>query len=151
LLAAANGYRAAGRPLPRAQALEAAALALAGRGATAEAGNLFTDAYALYAELGAEWDLARTQATFRSFGIRRGPRVRHRQARRGWESLTPSEVRVAGMVAQGMSNPQIAAQLFVSRRTVQTHVSHILAKLELQSRIDVAREAGQRGPTHVVE
>ena len=150
LLEAANGYRAAGRPLPRAQALEAAALALAERGEIAEARNLFTDAYTLYAKLGAEWDLARTQATFRSYGIRRGPRVRHRQARRGWEALTPTEVRIAGMVAQGMSNPQIAAQLFLSRRTVQTHVSHILAKLELQSRIDIAREASQRDLTHVV-
>lgn len=150
LLEAANGYRAAGRPLARAQALEAAALALAERGEVAEARNLFTDAYTLYAKLGAEWDLARTQATFRSYGIRRGPRVRHRQARRGWEALTPTEVRVAGMVAQGMSNPQIAAQLFLSRRTVQTHVSHILAKLELQSRIDIAREASQRELTHIV-
>ncbi|MDG4827523.1 AAA family ATPase [Asanoa sp. WMMD1127] len=150
LLEAANGYRAAGRPLPRAQALEAAALALAERGEMAEARNLFTDAYTLYAKLGAEWDLARTQATFRSYGIRRGPRVRHRQARRGWEALTPTEVRVAGMVAQGMSNPQIATQLYLSRRTVQTHVSHILAKLELQSRIDIAREASQRELNHVV-
>jgi DNA-binding NarL/FixJ family response regulator len=52
---------------------------------------------------------------------------------------------VAGLVAQGMSNPQIAAQLFLSRRTVQTHVSHILAKLNLSSRIDIAREAARRG------
>ncbi|MEV4539101.1 AAA family ATPase [Asanoa sp. NPDC049518] len=150
LLEAANGYRAAGRPLPRAQALEAAALALAERGELAEARNLFTDSYSLYAKLGAEWDLARTQAAFRQYGIRRGPRVRHRQARRGWDSLTPTEVRVAGMVAQGMSNPQIAAQLYLSPRTVQTHVSHILAKLELGSRIDVAREASQRAQNHVV-
>ncbi|GIF49856.1 LuxR family transcriptional regulator [Asanoa ferruginea] len=150
LLEAANSYRAAGRPLPRAQALEAAALVLAERGDMAEARNLFTDAYALYSKLGAEWDLARTQATFRQFGIRRGPRVRHAQARRGWEALTPTENRVAGMVAQGMSNPQIADKLFLSRRTVQTHVSHILAKLELQSRTDIAREASQRDLTHVV-
>jgi DNA-binding CsgD family transcriptional regulator/tetratricopeptide (TPR) repeat protein len=151
LLKAAEGYRVASRPLPRAQALEAAAIALAERGDVAAARVHFTDAYALYAKLGAEWDLARTQARFRSYGIRRGPRVRHRQARRGWDSLTPSETRVAAMVAQGMSNPQIAAQLFLSRRTVQTHVSHILAKLELQSRIDIAREASQREATHVVE
>jgi DNA-binding CsgD family transcriptional regulator len=150
LLEAANAYRAAGRPLPRAQALEAAALALAERGDLAEARNLFTDAYSLYSKLGADWDLDRTQATFRSYGIRRGPRVRHRQARRGWEALTPTEIRVAGMVAQGMSNPQIAAQLYLSRRTVQTHVSHILAKLELPSRIDIAREASQREHNHVV-
>ncbi|HTF09036.1 MAG TPA: helix-turn-helix transcriptional regulator, partial [Asanoa sp.] len=150
LVEAANGYREAGRPLPRAQALEAAALILADRGEMAEARNLFTDAYTLYAKMGAEWDLARTQATFRTYGIRRGPRVRHRQARRGWDALTPTEVRVAGMVAQGMTNPQIAAQLFLSPRTVQTHVSHILAKLELASRTDIAREASQRDLSHVV-
>ncbi len=131
LVEAANGYRSAGRPLPRAQALEAAALVFADRGDTTEARDLFTEAFGLYAKLGAEWDLPRTQATFRNYGIRRGPRVRHRQARRGWEALTPTEIKIAGMVAQGMSNPQIAAQLFLSRRTVQTHVSHILAKLEL--------------------
>ncbi|SNT39125.1 Tetratricopeptide repeat-containing protein [Asanoa hainanensis] len=150
LIEAAKGYREAGRPLPRAQALEAAALILADRGDTSEARDLFTEAYGLYQKLGAEWDLSRTQATFRNFGIRRGPRVRHRQARRGWEALTPTEIKIAAMVAQGMSNPQIAAQLFLSRRTVQTHVSHILAKLELSSRIDIAREAGQREITHVV-
>jgi ATP/maltotriose-dependent transcriptional regulator MalT len=150
LLEAADGYRSAGRPLPRAQALEAAALILADRGEISEARDLFTDAYAHYAKLGAEWDLSRTQAAFRNYGIRRGPRVRHRQARRGWEALTPTEVRVAGMVAQGMSNPQIAEKLFLSRRTVQTHVSHILAKLELSSRIDIAREAGQRETNHIV-
>ncbi|GAA1886741.1 LuxR family transcriptional regulator [Asanoa iriomotensis] len=144
LIEAASLYRAAARPLPRAQALESAALIHADRGEITEARDLFTEAYALYAKLGAEWDLARTQAIFRNYGIRRGPRVRHRQARRGWDALTPTEIRVAGMVAQGMSNPQIAAQLFLSPRTVQTHVSHILAKLELQSRIDIAREASQR-------
>ena len=61
--------------------------------------------------------------------------------------LTPTEMKVAGLVAEGMSNPQIAAHLFLSRRTVQTHVSHILAKLQLHSRTEIAREAGLRGGT----
>jgi DNA-binding NarL/FixJ family response regulator len=43
-----------------------------------------------------------------------------------------------------MSNPRIAAHLFLSRRTVQTHVSHVLAKLALNSRTDIAREASRR-------
>jgi DNA-binding NarL/FixJ family response regulator len=43
-----------------------------------------------------------------------------------------------------MSNPEIARHLFLSRRTVQTHVSHVLAKLNLHSRIDIAREASRR-------
>ncbi|HEU4422319.1 MAG TPA: LuxR C-terminal-related transcriptional regulator [Pilimelia sp.] len=48
-----------------------------------------------------------------------------------------------------MSNPQIAAQLFLSRRTVQTHVSHILAKLNLHSRTEIAREASLRDGAQV--
>jgi DNA-binding CsgD family transcriptional regulator/tetratricopeptide (TPR) repeat protein len=145
LLRAAEHYKAAGRRLPRAQALEAAGAAYAGNGDLSTARTYFTDAFAVYSELGAEWDLARTQAAFRTFGIRRGPHARHRRPRQGWASLTPTEEKVVGLVAQGMSNPQIAAQLFLSRRTVQTHVSHVLAKLDLHSRIDIAREASRRG------
>jgi DNA-binding CsgD family transcriptional regulator len=144
LLRAAEHYRAAGRPLPQARALEAAGLALADGGDIAAARTHFTGAFSLYTSLGAGWDLARTQATFRGYGIRRGPHARHRLSHHGWGSLTPTELKVAALVAQGMSNPQIAGHLFLSRRTVQTHVSHILAKLDLHSRTDIAREASRR-------
>jgi DNA-binding NarL/FixJ family response regulator len=50
---------------------------------------------------------------------------------------------VARLVASALSNPQIAERLFLSRRTVQTHVSHILTKLDLHSRIDIAREVSR--------
>ena len=63
-------------------------------------------------------------------GIRRAPRSRHRTERHGWESLTPTENRVVELVVRGMSNPQIADELYLSPRTVGTHMSHILAKLE---------------------
>jgi DNA-binding CsgD family transcriptional regulator len=43
------------------------------------------------------------------------------------------------------SNPAIAAQLLVSRRTVQTYVSHILGRLGARSRVGIARQADQRG------
>ncbi|OLB65555.1 MAG: hypothetical protein AUI10_06305 [Actinobacteria bacterium 13_2_20CM_2_72_6] len=147
LVKAAEEYAAAGRPLPRAQALEAAAMALADAGDTAAARAPYTEAFALYTELGAHWDLARTQATFRTYGIRRGPHTPHRRSDRGWSSLTPTEMKVVELVARGMSNPSIAAQLFLSRRTVQTHVSHVLAKLDLHSRTDIAREASRRDLT----
>ena len=42
---------------------------------------------------------------------------------------------------EGLSNPEIATKLLLSRRTVATHVSHILRKLGVNSRIDIAREA----------
>ncbi|HEU4422318.1 MAG TPA: LuxR C-terminal-related transcriptional regulator, partial [Pilimelia sp.] len=144
LLEAAHLYETAGRMLPRAQALEAAGVALADAGDLAAARSHFTSAFSLYTELGADWDLARTQARFRAYGIRRGPHARHRRARHGWSSLTATELKIVGLVANGMSNPQIAAQLFLSRRTVQTHVSHILAKLNLHSRTEIAREASLR-------
>lgn len=144
LQCAADHYLAAGRRLPRAQALEAAGVALAAAGDIAGARTYFTDAFSLYTELGASWDLARTQAQFRAYGIRRGPHVRHRRSQQGWDSLTPTELKIVRLVAQGMSNPQIAAHLFLSRRTVQTHVSHVLAKLDLHSRTDIAREASRR-------
>jgi DNA-binding CsgD family transcriptional regulator/tetratricopeptide (TPR) repeat protein len=151
LLLAADRYEQAGRLLPRAQALEAAATALAENGDIGAARIRFTEAYALYSELGANWDLARTQAAFRKYGIRRGPRVRHRSTNQGWDSLTPTELKVVTLVARGMSNPEIAAHLFLSRRTVQTHVSHILAKLDLHSRTDIAREASRRDRPRAME
>jgi DNA-binding CsgD family transcriptional regulator len=147
LLRAAEYYHAASRPLPWAQALEAAGVALANCDDLTGARTRFSDAFSLYTTLGADWDLARTQARFRTFGIRRGPHTQHRRAHRGWDSLTPAELKVAGLVARGMSNPQIATELFLSRRTVQTHVSHILAKLSLTSRTDIAREASKRDLT----
>ncbi len=51
------------------------------------------------------------------------------------------------LVARGLSNPDIATELYVSRRTVQTHVSNILIKLDLRSRVEVAREYASRTGT----
>jgi DNA-binding CsgD family transcriptional regulator/tetratricopeptide (TPR) repeat protein len=144
LLQAADRYQDASRPLQGAQALEAGAGVFLDRGERVPARTAFTDALDLYTALGAARDVARLQARFRAHGIRRAPRVKHRKARRGWDSLTPTEVKITEMVAQGLSNPQIAAKLFLSRRTVGTHVSHILSKLDVNSRIDVAREAASR-------
>src|SRR6266536_2639119 len=89
--------------------------------------------------LGAAIDAARLQARFRAYGIRRGPHAKHRQARSGWDSLTPAETKIAEFVEGGLSNPEIAAKLLLSRRTVATHVSHILKKLDVHSRTDIAR------------
>jgi DNA-binding CsgD family transcriptional regulator/tetratricopeptide (TPR) repeat protein len=144
LLRAAEQYELAERPLPRAQALEAAALAFAGSGGTGSGQAAFSRALDGYTALHADWDVARLQAQFRSYGIRRSPRVRPKRPASGWESLTPTEARIAAMVAEGLSNPKIAAALFLSPRTVATHVSHILTKLQVPSRIDIAREAGRR-------
>ena len=86
-------------------------------------------------------DRDRLLARLRVLGVRRGSRSRHRSAMSGWAALTPTEQRVASLVREGRTNPEIAAALFVSPRTVQTHVSHILAKLGLRSRIEVRMSA----------
>jgi DNA-binding CsgD family transcriptional regulator len=144
LLAAAERYEDAGRPLLRAKALEAAAGEFVGTGDRSQARTAFTRAVEVYIGLGAAVDAARLQATFRAHGIRRGPHAKHRQARTGWDSLTPTEMKIAAFVEDGLSNPEIAARLLLSRRTVGTHVSHILKKLDVHSRTDIARESALR-------
>ena len=70
-------------------------------------------------------------------------RGERRRPSTGWASLTPAERQVAALVAGGLTNPQIGEQLFVSRRTVQTHLSHIFAKLGVSTRAELAaRHAG---------
>jgi DNA-binding CsgD family transcriptional regulator len=119
---------------------------LAGAGKHDAARAAIGEAIDVYATLGADWDIVRADARLRPLGIRRGGRGRRRRPRSGWEALSPTEVRIAYLVAQGRSNPDIGAELFLSRRTVQTHVSHILAKLGVRSRSEVAREAALRPP-----
>jgi DNA-binding CsgD family transcriptional regulator len=144
LLAAAERYEHAGRPLARAKALEAAAGYFVDVGDRGQARAAFTDAVEVYTSLGATADAARLQAAFRAHGIRRGPHAKHRRARSGWESLTATEIKIAAFVEEGLSNPEIAARLLLSRRTVATHVSHILKKLDVNSRTDIARESALR-------
>jgi DNA-binding CsgD family transcriptional regulator len=144
LLAAAERYEEASRPLQRAKALEAAAGKLIDGGDRSQARAAFTEAVEVYASLGAAADIARLQATFRAHGIRRGPHAKHRRARSGWDSLTQTEIKIAAFVEEGLSNPEIAARLLLSRRTVATHVSHILKKLDVHSRTDIARESALR-------
>ncbi len=144
LLEAAERYGDARRPLHRAKALEAAAGDFVCTGDRGQARAAFTRAVEIYTSLGAAEDVARVQARFRAHGIRRGPRAKHRQARSGWDSLTPTETKIAALVQGGLSNPEIAARLLLSRRTVATHVSHILRKLDVHSRTDIAREAALR-------
>jgi DNA-binding CsgD family transcriptional regulator len=62
----------------------------------------------------------------------------------GWDSLSPAELRVVQLVAEGLTNPQIGERLFISRRTVQAHLSHVFAKLGVASRAELAAQAARR-------
>jgi DNA-binding NarL/FixJ family response regulator len=70
---------------------------------------------------------------------RGGSHAVHRRATTGREALTATEHEVAAHLAQGHSNAEIAARPLVSRGTIATHVNHILTKLQVRSRVDIAR------------
>lgn len=61
----------------------------------------------------------------------------------GWRSLTPTELDVVRLVKEGLGNKDIAARLFVSHRTVQTHLTHVYSKLGLTSRVQLAQEVAR--------
>ena len=63
---------------------------------------------------------------------------------RSWSSLTPTEVHVVRLVAEGLTNPQIGARLLMSRGTVKTHLSHIFTKLDTTNRAQLAAAAIDR-------
>jgi len=63
----------------------------------------------------------------------------------GWASLTPSELEVVRLVGEHLTNPEIAARLFVSRATVKTHLVHVFSKLGIDSRSELAAVAIKRG------
>ena len=92
--------------------------------------------------IGAISDRDRALARTRARGIRRSSREPHRDVGHGWAALTATEVRIAALVRDGLTNREIGTRLFVSPRTVQTHVSHILQKTGLRSRVEIARFAG---------
>lgn len=71
---------------------------------------------------------------------RRGPRNR---PQRGWASLTPTELDVVRLLSRGLSNPDIAGRLYMSRATVKAHLSHIYAKVGVANRTELATLAAR--------
>ena len=144
LAAAADAYAAASRPLELALASEEAAAAFVKQGEPGRARPLLEQALAIYERLDAYRDLARANALLRLAGVRRGVRGPRTRPQFGWQSLTPTERTVAALVADGLTNPQIGERLFISRRTVQTHLMHVFAKLSISSRAHLAAQVARQ-------
>jgi DNA-binding CsgD family transcriptional regulator len=141
-------YRTAGPAVDVPAALEDLAAVLAERGQHEEARAALNQAVRWYESLSARWDIRRADSRLRPYGIRRGARgPREPRPASGWAALTPTEVKVAALVARGDSTSEIARGMFLSRRTVQTYISHILAKLGAKSRVEIVREALRHGIT----
>lgn len=117
-------------------ALEDAA-ELCSRADTKRARTMLVDALDVYDGLGAAWDARRATTRLRAHGVRLRAAAGGGHAASGPRSLTTTERKVAGLVAEGLSNPDVAERLNLSRRTVESHVSRILAKLGAASRIEV--------------
>jgi DNA-binding CsgD family transcriptional regulator len=139
--AAAADLGESGRHAAEAFAREELAAAAAAGGDRGRAIEALDAALAGYQRMGTVPDRNRVLGRMRALGIRRGSREAHREAAHGWASLTATEVRIAELVRDGLTNREIGTRMFVSPRTVQTHVSHILQKTGLRSRVEIARFA----------
>lgn len=131
-------YRGGPRPLAHASALEDLGRIRASQGDVASAISCYDEALVSATRLGAEWDAARIRGRLRRLGVRR----RHPASGRpksGWRALTEPEINVATLAADGRTNRQIAAALFISPHTVNTHLRHIFEKLDINSRVQLTR------------
>lgn len=144
LLAAVDAARGAGRPFDLAEACAETGIALLRRGETERGRELAMEAWTIYEELGAKRQEASLAQDLREFGIRRGSRHTRGRPSRGWESLTDSELRIVGLVGEGLTNREIGERLFVSKGTVATHLRNIFRKLDVSSRTELAAEATRR-------
>ena len=84
-------------------------------------------------------ELARFRSRLRDAGIRPHHWTYERRPVCGWESLTETERRVAELVSQGLTNRAVARQMFLSRHTVDFHLRHVFRKLDVTSRVQLAR------------
>jgi DNA-binding CsgD family transcriptional regulator len=89
----------------------------------------------------AAWAEGATLSTAEAVAYAQRGRGERKRPATGWESLTPTERDVVRLVGDGLGNNDIAARLFVSPRTVQSHLRHAYAKLAPTSRVQLAQEA----------
>jgi DNA-binding CsgD family transcriptional regulator len=128
------------RPLALAAALEDLGAVDLDDGETDKAVSAFSRALVLFADAGAGWDAGRLRGRLRALGVRRRL-VAAQRPTSGWAALTDSEGAVARLVAEGLTNREVAAKLFVSHHTVSGHLRSLFIKLAINSRVELTRLA----------
>ncbi|WP_433379250.1 helix-turn-helix transcriptional regulator [Actinoplanes sp. CA-142083] len=139
-------HRLVGDPFERARSAQCHAEALRRHRRPAKARATLREALAVFRRLGADPYARRAAAELAAAGERPpGPARDPSPVGR----LTPQELQVATAVARGLSNPEVAAAIFLSRKTVEAHLSSVYRKLGLSSRTQLVRyltEAGVAPP-----
>jgi DNA-binding CsgD family transcriptional regulator len=138
------------RALAHAAAWEDLGLAQQRQGTAHSGIDALTEALILFARAGATTDAARLRSRLRALGIRRRVVTAEKPAT-GWAAMTKSELTVAQLVANGLTNREIAERLFLSPHTVNTHLRQVFAKLKVKSRVDLTRLAMERSSDHATE
>jgi DNA-binding CsgD family transcriptional regulator/DNA-binding Lrp family transcriptional regulator len=138
------------RSLANAAAWEDLAVAHQRQGAADAAINALTEALVLFVRAGATQDAARVRSGLRSLGVRRRVTTADKPVT-GWAAMTKSELAVAELVVNGLTNREIGERLFVSPHTVNTHLRHAFEKLQVNSRVDLTRLATERNGVNAAE
>ncbi|HKV17860.1 MAG TPA: LuxR C-terminal-related transcriptional regulator [Mycobacterium sp.] len=89
------------------------------------------------------WSEGAAMSTDEAIAYAQRGRGERKRPASGWQSLTPTEREVVGLVSEGLGNKDIAERMFISPRTVQTHLTHVYAKLGLDSRIQLVQEVAR--------
>jgi DNA-binding CsgD family transcriptional regulator/tetratricopeptide (TPR) repeat protein len=138
LAAAVELFAEAPRPLAHASALEDLGRSQVSRGRREEGISSLGRALEMYSDCGATWDADRVRGRLRALGVRRRL-ARPARPAGGWAGLTESELRVAELVSQGLTNRDVASRMFLSPHTVSMHLRHTFAKLNINSRVELTR------------
>jgi DNA-binding CsgD family transcriptional regulator len=145
LVEAVRWFERGPRPIALASALEDAGRTAVRLGEPDQGVAMLGRALEIYAQTGASWDARRVRGRLRASGVRRRlPSTLRPTA--GWGALTSAELEVVRRVAQGMSNREVAEQLFLSTHTVSTHLRHTYTKLSINSRVELARYVARHDP-----
>jgi DNA-binding CsgD family transcriptional regulator len=132
LMAAADVFHSSSRPLLYAAAAEDAGAELARIDRGEEAVDQLNAAFDTYMGQEALADARRVGRELRRLGVQR--RIVSPRIKTGWDSLTDAELKIVKLIAQGVTNRDVATQLHLSVHTVKTHVHNAFAKLGISSR-----------------
>jgi DNA-binding CsgD family transcriptional regulator len=138
LVAAAGLLESSSRPLLYAAAAEDAGGELARTDRREEAVDQLNAAFDTYMRHEALADARRVGRQLRRLGVERRI-VSQPRAKAGWDSLTDAELKVINLIAQGVTNRDVATRLHLSLHTVKTHVRNAFAKLGINSREQLAQ------------